>query len=257
MALNNPELVQEEENSISITRLLQAIWKRILWVIAAVVIAVAASAIITQFFITPQYQASCWLYVNNFSNSTSQNEVSTAQLQAATRLANAYTQMIYSETVLNDISAELGGTYTSKELSQMISASVITDTQILVVTVTNSDPEQAAQIANTVARVAPSSIQSFVEGSSVTVPQYASVPTAPSSPNMSRNLLIGLAAGLVVGVGAALIAHLLDTRVTQQDLADTYDYPLLGIIPNMDSDLGTSYSSYYRADHVADKRRRG
>lgn len=75
MALNNPELVQEEENSISITRLLQAIWKRILWVIAAVVIAVAASAIITQFFITPQYQASCWLYVNNFSNSTSQNEV--------------------------------------------------------------------------------------------------------------------------------------------------------------------------------------
>ena len=186
MALNKPEPAQEEEDTISITRLLQAVWKRILWVIAAVVIAVAASAIITQFFITPQYQASCWLFVNNFSNSTSQNEVSSAQLQAATQLANTYIQMLRSETVLNDVSGELGGVYSAQQLSQMISASVITDTQILVITVTHPDPEQAAQIANAVAQVAPASIQSFVEGSSVTVPQYASVPTAPSSPSMSR-----------------------------------------------------------------------
>lgn len=257
MALNKPEPAQEEEDTISITRLLQAVWKRILWVIAAVVIAVAASAIITQFFITPQYQASCWLFVNTFSSDSSytQNQISATQLQAATQLANTYIQMLRSETVLNDVSGELGGAYSPQQLSQMISASVITDTQILVITVTHPDPEQAAQIANAVAQVAPASIQSFVEGSSVTVPQYASVPTAPSSPSMSRNLMIGFLVGLVVGVGAALVAYFLDTRVTQQDnLSEIYGYPLLGIIPNMDSDIAVGY---YGTDRVSGKRRRG
>ena len=257
MALNKPEPAQEEEDTISITRLLQAVWKRILWVIAAVVIAVAASAIITQFFITPQYQASCWLFVNTFSSDSSytQNQISATQLQAATQLANTYIQMLRSETVLNDVSGELGGVYSAQQLSQMISASVITDTQILVITVTHPDPEQAAQIANAVAQVAPASIQSFVEGSSVTVPQYASVPTAPSSPSMSRNLLIGFLVGLVVGVGAALVAYFLDSRVTQQDnLSEMFGYPLLGIIPNMDSDMAVGY---YGPDHRFGRKGRG
>lgn len=255
MALNKPELAQEEEDSISITRLLQAIWKRILWVIAAIVIAVAAAAIITQFFITPQYQASCWLFVNNFSNPTSQNEVSSAQLQASTQLANTYIQMLRSETVLNDVSAELGGAYTPEDLSQMISANVIDDTQILVVTVTHPDPNQAAQVANAVAEVAPVSIQSFVEGSSVTVPQYATVPTDPSSPSMAKNLLIAFVVGLIVGVAAALIAHLMDTRVTAQDnLQEMFDYPMLGIIPNLDVDVTVGY---YGPDHVSGKKKKG
>lgn len=257
MAVNKPEPAREEEDTISITRLLQAVWKRILWVIAAVVIAVAASAIITQFFITPQYQASCWLFVNTFSSDSSytQNQISATQLQAATQLANTYIQMLRSETVLNDVSGELGGVYSAQQLSQMISASVITDTQILVITVTHPDPEQAAQIANAVAQVAPASIQSFVEGSSVTVPQYASVPTSPSSPSMSRNLLIGFLVGLVVGVGAALVAYFLDTRVTQQDnLSEMFGYPLLGIIPNMDSDMAVGY---YGPDQRSGRKRRG
>lgn len=76
----------------------------------------------------------------------------------------------------------------------------------------------------------------------MTVPQYASVPTAPSSPSVSRNLLIGFLVGLVVGVGAALVAYFLDTRVTQQDnLSEMFGYPLLGIIPNMDSDMVVGY----------------
>lgn len=59
---------------------------------------------------------------------------------------------------------------------------------------------------------------------------------------MSRNLLIGFLVGLVVGVGAALVAYFLDTRVTQQDnLSEMFGYPLLGIIPNMDSDMVVGY----------------
>lgn len=255
MAQHLPEPAQEEEGTISLTKLAYAVWKRILWVIAAVVVAVAAAGIITQFFITPKYQASCWLFVNSFTSSSPQDEVSAAQLQASTQLATTYIQLLGSETVLNDVSAELDGAYSASALASMISASVITDTQILVITVTHPDPEQAAQIANAVARVAPGDIQSFVEGSSVTVPQYASVPSAPSSPSMSRNLMIGFAAGLVVGIAAALIAHFLDTRITQQDnLQELYQYPMLGIIPNLDYD---DNGEYYRRGHGAHQRKKG
>ncbi len=251
MAVYKPEPVQGEGDTISITRLLQAVWKRILWVIAAVVIGVAAAAIITKFFITPQYQASCWLYVNNYSSvSSTQGEISSAQLQASIQLATSYAELLYSETVLNDVSGALDGDYSAQQLSSMISVSVVDETQILVVTVTSTDPEEAARVANAVAQVTPSSIQTLVEGSSVTVPQYASVPTSPSSPSTSRNLMMGFAVGLLIGVGAALVASFLDTRITQQDnLSEMFGYPLLGIIPNIGSSAGINYS----AQHASDK----
>ena len=60
--------------------------------------------------------------------------------------------------------------------------------------------------------------------------------------------------GLIVGVGVALISHFMDSRVTQQDnLQEMFDYPMLGIIPNLDSDIAVGY---YGPDHVSGKGKR-
>ncbi|MBP0013938.1 MAG: polysaccharide biosynthesis tyrosine autokinase [Roseofilum sp. SBFL] len=57
-------------------------------------------------------------------------------------------------------------------------------------------------------------------------------PGAPISPNVPRNLVLGLFAGTLMGLGAALLAEQLDNAFhSTNDLKDLTGLPLLGIIP--------------------------
>jgi capsular polysaccharide biosynthesis protein len=56
----------------------------------------------------------------------------------------------------------------------------------------------------------------------------AAVPTAPSSPRVSRNTALGAVLGLLVGLALALLLELLDRRIrVPRDLEELYGVPLL------------------------------
>ncbi|MDX2100201.1 MAG: polysaccharide biosynthesis tyrosine autokinase [Leptolyngbyaceae cyanobacterium bins.59] len=58
------------------------------------------------------------------------------------------------------------------------------------------------------------------------------LPQVPVSPNIPRNLTVGVVAGLLLGIGAALLAEKLDNVFhSANDLKDKTRLPLLGIIP--------------------------
>jgi Mrp family chromosome partitioning ATPase len=64
------------------------------------------------------------------------------------------------------------------------------------------------------------------------VAAVASVPQAPSSPRHTKDGLLGLAIGLIVGIGVAFIAEQLDVRVHEQDeLSNALKIPVIGRIP--------------------------
>lgn len=63
----------------------------------------------------------------------------------------------------------------------------------------------------------------------VSAPQ---VTDAPISPNFTRSLILGAIAGIMAGIGAALLAEKLDTKFHSSDeIKDTIGVPLLGVIP--------------------------
>ncbi|MEB3830080.1 GumC family protein [Phormidium sp. CCY1219] len=58
------------------------------------------------------------------------------------------------------------------------------------------------------------------------------VPENPISPNVPRSILLGAIAGILAGIGAALLAEKLDTKFhSPEDIKDTMGVPLLGVIP--------------------------
>jgi len=60
----------------------------------------------------------------------------------------------------------------------------------------------------------------------------ATVPSVPSSPDYFTNIAVAVLAGLLLGVGFALLRHNLDTRIRRkEDIGELSDRPVLGAIP--------------------------
>ncbi len=78
-----------------------------------------------------------------------------------------------------------------------------------------------------------------VEKARLTVPretiiwyEYPKLPVAPSSPNVTINLAVGAVAGILLGIGLALLLEFMDTSVkTMEDVERALQVPVLGIIP--------------------------
>ena len=96
----------------------------------------------------PVYQASATLLI---SESRTVNEY--ANILASERLAQTYSQLMIQQPVLDGVMARLGLDLSSETLKNRIRVSVVQDTQLMVVTVEDSDPVRAAQIANTLGEV--------------------------------------------------------------------------------------------------------
>jgi len=96
---------------------------------------------------TPQYSANATMLVNP-GRGTSMNEYTA--LQASRSLADTYRVLVETGPVLDRVVDELNLEFDADELDRRVSTSVVGDTQLVKVTVQDTDPERAANIANTV-----------------------------------------------------------------------------------------------------------
>jgi succinoglycan biosynthesis transport protein ExoP len=156
----------------------------------------------------------------------------------AEKQMSSYAEVATSPLVLEPVITELGLPTTSESLADSVDASVPLGTVIIVISATDSDPRKAARIANAVgtelAKVAGGLSPSQEDGSEAvraTTLAVAQVPTKPSSPNIPRNLGVGLVIGLLLGIATAALRQLLDTKVrSEQDVRALTDRPILGVV---------------------------
>ena len=240
-------LKKNADNSyeIDLIALFKALWKRVWIIIVCAVIAGAALFAYAKFRITPRYSASTMLYVNNGGTiDVKSYKISASDLSTAQSLVSTYIVILNSRTCLNEVIAEAGLDYTYAQLNSMISASAVDETEIFKVTVTSTNPDEAALIANTIADVLPEKISDIVDGSSVRVVDYAVVSTNRISPNYTRYAILGAVVGAVASAVLIIILQLLDDIIHADEyITDTYpDIPLLATIPDLTRHNKSAYS---------------
>jgi len=85
-----------------------------------------------------------------------------------------------------------------------------------------------------------------LRSSNIRIVDNARVPTFPSTPNIPRNLIVGLLAGLFGGIVLAFLLETLDTTVrTMEEAQSLAGLPALGFIPHSNL-LADSYPPYRR-----------
>lgn len=221
---------------LDLRELLSTLLKRI-WIIALCALVVGAGMLVyTINFVTPQYQASVTMYVNN--NSTQEGTyIASGDLAAALRLVATYVNIIESDTVLEKVVEESGLNLSVSRVRKMISAEAMGETEMFKVTVTTPEPQMSADIANAIAAVAPGEISKIIESSSAKVVDYAKVPSGRSSPSYTLNTVLGTFVGAVLAVVAIALQNILDFRVkSEEDLERICSIPVLGVIPDLNGE---------------------
>jgi capsular exopolysaccharide synthesis family protein len=189
---------------------------------------------IASFAVRPTYTAETKLFM------AIQSSGSVQELQQGNTFTQArvqsYVETVSEPLVLQPVIDALGLTLTPGQLSGKVTATADLNTVIITISVDDPSPVQAAAIAQATADSLVQSVEGLERpaggGTSPvtsTVITPATAPSEPSAPNTQVNLALSLLAGLVVGIGAALLRTTLDTRVRgEADLRRVSQAPMLG-----------------------------
>lgn len=209
--------------------------KRWLAMIAAAVLFAVVGGIYTEFFITPQYEASATLIVNSREDQTVQSSITNDQITSAAKLVNTYSVILTSDTVLEKTIADLGLNMTYQQLVKKVSIKSVNDTQVMKITVRDADPQLAQDITASIVEQAPEMIIQTVKAGSVEVISQAKAGQEPVSPSLKRNVAIAGAIGFLLCFAVFFIRHLLNNKfMTESDITNKLGLTVLGVIPSVE-----------------------
>ncbi|MDJ0323905.1 polysaccharide biosynthesis tyrosine autokinase [Cryobacterium sp. PH31-AA6] len=190
---------------------------------------------------TPKYVATTQLYVSVQAAAGAATGDLLQGTSFARQAVTSYVDVVNSAIVLDEVIKELNLDMTASQLASTVTSSSPLNTVLIDVTVSNSDPELAAKIANSVGANFSKIVVDRLEkpdgeaASPVKIEtiQPAIVPTKPASPNVPMNIALGLLVGLALGIGLAVLRSVLDTRIhSLHDIELVTDTPMLGGITN-------------------------
>ena len=220
----------EAYETIDLLEVLNAVRQHILAIILTTLVLAAAGFGVSKFLMTPMYQASALMIVNTRQDITS--NVTSDQINSATKLVSTYSIILKSDTVLNQVIQNLGLSLDYQHLAERVTVSAVDDTQVMKVTVTSDNPEWARQVCEQITQISPDVILEAVEAGSVKVISNASISPEPVSPNVSRNTALGAVAGLVISVGIVFLMVLLDNKINnEEDVSKYLNLTVVGVIP--------------------------
>ena len=213
--MNNQEA---NTNEIDVLSLLRTIWRKKFLILLTAILTTGLAFAYSAFLVTPQYDSTTRLYVVNQSSDNVAG-ITNQDLQAGSSLVKDYKEIILSQDVLQNVTTTLGIT---EDIKDKITVTIPTDTRILSITVRDSDPNQAATIANTLRDEAVKKIIEVTKVSDVTTLEAALPAEKPSTPQTKRNLVLGFVAGAFLATALVLVLEVLDDRVkrTQPHLSN-------------------------------------
>ncbi|MDN4523941.1 YveK family protein [Fictibacillus fluitans] len=224
------------EETISLKDIYQTIRKRMVLIALLAVVAVAIAGVVSYFVLTPVYESSTQILVNQ---KKSKDVPEYNQVQTNLQMVNTYSVIIKSPAILSKVIDNLNLDTTVEALNNKLTINSEQDTQVLNVTIQDEDPAMAVKLANGVAETFKNEIPSIMKVDNVSVLSKAVLKDnpAPVKPNAKMNMAIALVVGLMAGVGLAFLLEYMDnTLKTEQDIENYLGLPVLGTIPKFNVD---------------------
>ncbi len=227
---------RNDEIEIDLLEVFHILISRIWLILSAGVFLALVCFAVSKFILTPTYKSTTKIYILNKSESQS---VTYSDVQMGTQLTKDYAELISSRYVLEEVIQILSLEEDYDELRGMVSVDTPADTRIVSITVENTDPVQAMNIANCIREAASNHIQNVMDIEAVNVVETANMPMEKASPSVIMWTLAGGAIGVFLLCVIILIQYLLDDTIKSSEDVEKYlGLSTLALIPVMEEENG-------------------
>ena len=142
-------------------------------------------------------------------------------------MANTINQVIVSPVILDKVQSNLN--LPSNAFQKQVTATNLTNSQVITLTVKYSNPYVAQKIANETANIFSMEAANLLNVTNVNILSKAKAQTTPISPKPKLYLAISVIAGLVLGLAIALLKELFDNKINKEEDIETLGLTVLGV----------------------------
>ncbi len=216
------------KEKFDLVKLLNILKKNIKLLLILPAICLVVSAVLTFFVMPDKYTASTQILVNMKKSSS---DLAFQNVQSSLQSVNTYTEIIKSPRILDKVSREFDGQYSTAELNSFLKVTNQTNSQIITVSVTTGNKSESDKIVNKISKVFAHDMPKIMSVDNVTILSSAHDNAVKVSPIVSVNLVISIIVGIVLAILIIFLKELLDKRIkTEEDVESQLGLPILGSI---------------------------
>jgi capsular polysaccharide biosynthesis protein len=225
--------VDDVQHSSSLDYYLQIVRRRV-WVILMTMLVLAGATLGFTLVRTPTYEASIKIWVGQKQGASNSYNFA-GDVQGLQQLTQTMAAAVNTRPVAEAVVQRLDLPVSPNSVMKNLQVEQIPETLLIQVTYTDTSPERAQQVANTVGEVFStrvSKISGETNGVAATIVEPAVMPNSPANRDFVINVIIALMLGVALGAALALLLEYTDDKWrSAEEVERTFGIPVLGAIP--------------------------
>lgn len=226
-----------KNENIEISRILDIVKSKKLVIATILVIFIVLGCIYSYHYVVPKYKATSSLLL--IPNSASEGKVIVssdltvnADLTVNSGLIETYRSIGENSKVIKQVIQNLGLDMTEEELLKEMKITVMKDTYVIQVEVTNTNAQVAMEIAKEFDEVFLKEIGEIYHLNNVGIVDEAQLPEEPYNINHGKDMVLFMVAGIGVAFAAIMIFYVFDNTIKSEEEIEKYVHlKSLGNIP--------------------------
>jgi capsular polysaccharide biosynthesis protein len=228
----------ETMEEIDLKELFNVFWSKKIFIIIVTILFAIVGWFYTMYMVKPIYKSTATLVLTK-SDSTDETTITQTEVTLNQQLVATYTELIKTKNILGEVIQNLGyDDITEEELKDDITVELVTSTQWIELSVKNSNPERARDLANEIANVFVERESEIYKLNNISKVDEAKISTTPDNINHKKDIAMATIIGFIVALGIVFIRSLFDTTIKNSEEAEKrLGLTVLASIPQYDYEM--------------------
>ncbi len=218
----------DPDSEIDLLDLAGFLLHHLLIIVICIAIGIGAGLFYHEAILDKSYQADSSIFIVN-----SDSVLTVSDLQVSSELTVDYQKILESRATLKAVIKDQKLNMNYYQLRNIMTIENDTESHILTIRVTCSDPKLSKNIANSIMNIGIQQIRNVVPGSELTIVDSSEAEDVKEvTMSKSKCLMYGCLAGFVLSVGVLVILYLMDSTLKdEEDVKKWMQIPILASIP--------------------------
>lgn len=234
---------------IDIKELFKMFMKKLYVIIIVTIIGAAAGFVYSKYAVKPMYKSTTSFVLSkaNGQENIQTSAITQSDITLNQKLVSTYREIVKSKTIAKKVIDKLELNMSEDSFMKNITVSSKDDTELILITVSNRDPQIAASIANALVEVFKEKVTEVYKIENLAIIDVAEPSTRPYNTGTVKNIALFAMAGLVASCGILFIVFYFDNTVKRQDeIENLLGIPVIAAINKYNEEMeGKRIYGYY------------